>query len=91
MTFMEGKVPEFLALFEEKKQFIRASEGCRHLELWQDAKQPNIFFTYSIWENETYLDHYRFSPLFKDIWPRTKALFAAKAQAWSVQQKVVLE
>lgn len=91
MTFQPGKVAEFLALFEEKKQFIRGFEGCTHLELWNDTKNEHIFFTYSIWQSEAHLDHYRFSPLFKDLWPRTKALFADKPQAWSVQQKAIVE
>jgi quinol monooxygenase YgiN len=91
MTFQEDKVPEFKLLFEEKKQLIRNSAGCKHLELWQDAKNLNVFFTYSMWDNEEQLDHYRFSPLFKDIWPKTKALFAAKPQAWSVVQKTIVE
>ena len=91
MTFQPDKIAEFLNLFEEKKQLIRGFEGCAHLELWNDTKNENIFFTYSIWQSEAHLDHYRFSPLFKDIWPRTKALFADKPQAWSVQQKMVVE
>jgi quinol monooxygenase YgiN len=90
MTFQPEKVRTFLALFEESKQLIRGFDGCAHLELWSDTKNENIFFTYSIWESENHLDHYRFSPLFKDIWPKTKALFADKPQAWSVQQRMVV-
>lgn len=91
MTFKPEKVPLFLELFEERKTMIRSFDGCRHLELWQDAHSENVFFTYSIWESEARLDHYRFSDLFKDTWMRTKALFAEKAKAWSVIQKVVLK
>jgi heme-degrading monooxygenase HmoA len=90
MNFREGEVAAFLALFEERKQLIRNFEGCSHLELWQDAHDPNIFFTYSHWESEESLNHYRFSELFKDTWTRTRALFADKANAWSVNQKMVL-
>jgi len=91
MRFKEESVSAFLELFEERKEFIRHFEGCSHLELWQDAHESNIFFTYSIWESEKRLDHYRFSELFKDTWSKTKALFAEKAKAWSVQQKMVVE
>ncbi|MBL7719742.1 MAG: antibiotic biosynthesis monooxygenase [Flavipsychrobacter sp.] len=91
MTFREAEVDNFLALFNERKALIRHFEGCTHLELWQDAHQPNIFFTYSHWQSEDNLNHYRFSELFKDTWARTKALFADKPNAWSVNQKMVVE
>ncbi len=66
MTFREDSVADFLSLFEERKQLIRHFEGCKHLELWQDAHMANVFFTYSMWDSEEHLDHYRFSELFKD-------------------------
>ena len=91
MTFREEAVPEFLQLFDERKERIRHFEGCRHLELWQEAGRNNVFFTYSKWDNEACLNHYRFSEFFKDTWGKTKALFADRASAWSVEQKIVLQ
>jgi quinol monooxygenase YgiN len=91
MSFEEKHVDSFLQLFNERKSLIRHFEGCNHLELWQDAHQPNIFFTYSIWQSEQHLNHYRFSELFKDTWSKTKALFTDKPQAWSVNQKMVVD
>lgn len=87
MSFREEEVPQFVALFEERKETIRSFEGCLHLELWQDAHNPNIFFTYSIWEDEFSLNHYRFSDFFRDTWGRTKALFKEKPQAWSLNRR----
>lgn len=84
MTFHEEHIADFTALFEERRQTIRSFNGCTYLELWQDSKDPRIFFTYSNWDSETDLDHYRFSGFFKDTWGKTKALFAEKPQAWSV-------
>ncbi|XZF13579.1 putative quinol monooxygenase [Chitinophagaceae bacterium MMS25-I14] len=91
MAFRNNEVNNFLELFEQRKQQIRNFNGCRHLELWQDAHNKNIFFTYSKWESEAALDHYRFSDFFKDTWSRTKALFEDKPQAWSVIQRVEVE
>ena len=87
MTFREDAIGDFTELFEARKSTIRQFPGCTHLELWQDSKQPNIFFTYSHWDSEADLDHYRFSEFFKDTWGRTKALFKEKPQAWSVLRK----
>ncbi len=89
MTFRPAEVPAFLELFEERKATIRAFKGCTHLELWQDSAQPNILFTYSKWESEADLNHYRFSDFFKDTWGKTKVLFAEKPNAWSVTQKSI--
>lgn len=88
MTFREDCISQFEELFEERKKTIRGFEGCNHLELWQDAKNPSIFFTYSKWDSEEHLNHYRFSDFFKDTWTKTKALFVEKPQAWSVNQKI---
>lgn len=84
MTFQQDKIAQFQQLFTEKKELIRHFTGCAHLELWQDAHESNIFFTYSKWEDEHALNHYRFSPLFKEVWSNTKPLFLEKAEAWSV-------
>lgn len=91
MTFRKDEVNSFLDLFEERKSLIRNFNGCSHLELWQDAHNENVFFTYSNWESEDHLNHYRFSELFKDTWARTKALFAEKPQAWSVDRKMIVD
>lgn len=90
MTFDESRVDNFLELFNERKSLIRHFDGCQHLELWQESGKPNIYFTYSKWDSEEHLNHYRYSELFKDTWAKTKALFADKPQAWSVEQKTVV-
>lgn len=90
MTFRAEEVDSFLKLFDERKELIRGFEGCRHLELWQDANASDVYFTYSHWDSEEALNNYRFSELFKDTWASTKALFAEKPQAWSVNQKMVV-
>lgn len=84
MTFDTEKVADFLSIFGESREKIRAFPGCQHLELWQGTDAPHIFFTYSHWENEEALEAYRHSELFKTTWSRTKKLFADKPEAWSV-------
>jgi heme-degrading monooxygenase HmoA len=87
MTFSLDKVDEFVTIFEERKNTIKSFPGCQHLELWQDTKDRNIFFTYSHWQTEKDLDHYRFSEFFKETWTLSKAMFAAKAEAWSLSAR----
>lgn len=91
MTFQEDKLTEFLSNFDQVKQNIRDFDGVSRLELLKDKNNPNIYFTYSFWESEQHLEIYRHSDLFKSVWAKTKPLFAAKAEAWSVDQLVKLD
>ena len=91
MTFKEEAVEEFLTTFENVKQDIRNSSGCRLLELYRDKAMPQVFFTYSYWETEAHLEDYRVSKLFCDTWAVTKPLFSQKAEAWSVDKVVSLQ
>lgn len=86
MTFREDAVSDFLKLFEEVKDKIRAVDGCRHMELLRQKRQPNVLFTLSIWDDEEALNRYRDSELFAGTWKRTKALFADKPEAWSLER-----
>jgi heme-degrading monooxygenase HmoA len=85
LTIQEEKAAEFITLFNESKSLIKNSTGCKYVELLNDIHQPNIFFTHSCWDSEEHLNLYRDSDLFKNIWPRTKILFADKPEAWSLQ------
>ncbi|GAB4499735.1 MAG: putative quinol monooxygenase [Saprospiraceae bacterium] len=86
MTFREDAVKTFLDdVFEHSKDHIRAFPGCRHMELLQSLKKPNVLFTLSFWENEEALEAYRQSELFQTTWAKTKVLFADKAEAWSLK------
>ena len=84
MTFQEDRCNEFLAIFETHRRAIRNQPGCTHLDLLRDVKNTNIFFTYSHWESEDHLNAYRDSETFGVVWPKTKALFSDRPEAWSV-------
>lgn len=91
MTFKEGAVGQFLQIFDASKEKIRLFPGCQHLQLLADAHQPNVFSTYSIWNEEADLNEYRDSELFGRVWPETKLLFSAPPVAHSYQQKIKLD
>jgi quinol monooxygenase YgiN len=91
MGFAPEHVDTFLENFHNNKQDIRNFKGCRFLELYRDQKVPTVFFTYSYWEHESDLENYRHSELFQNIWAKTKPLFNAKPEAWSVNKLATLE
>ena len=84
LTLAPTHVADFLTLFRASESQIRQQPGCQHLELWQDADAPHIYCTYSHWHDAAALDAYRRSALFGEVWPATKRLLAAPAQAFSV-------
>lgn len=86
MSFHSKFIPEFLEMFDGKKTMIKNSAGCLLLELYQDKSNPELFFTYSHWENESDLENYRNSALFIETWKQTKTYFNDKPQAWSVHK-----
>lgn len=88
LTFKVENISSFEQIFEETNRFIRNFDGCEFLEAYQEKDNPKVFFTYSHWKDETALNNYRNSDFFKSVWSRTKVLFDAKPEAWSVRKVV---
>ncbi len=86
LTFEPHLVTTFLEdVFEPSKARIRAFSGCIAMELLKDTNSTNTLFTLSYWQSAEDLEAYRHSDLFKATWAKTKVLFAAKAEAWSLE------
>ncbi|HHH53644.1 MAG TPA: antibiotic biosynthesis monooxygenase, partial [Bacteroidetes bacterium] len=76
-------VDEFLKIFDQSKNKIASVEGIEELQLIRDKDNKSVFFTISKWRDESYLEQYRNSELFKNTWAKTKVLFNDKPEAWS--------
>jgi quinol monooxygenase YgiN len=85
MHFRPEERGAFLDIFNTSKHLIRQFDGCQQLNLYTEAGRPEVFFTFSIWQSAAHLDAYRNSELFRETWAQTKALFAGKPQAWSME------
>lgn len=85
MHFRPEAVVPFMELFRESYPHISTFPGVLRLDLMRDARHPEVFYTYSHWTGEEALEAYRVSPLFEDVWARTKVLFAEKAKAYSLE------
>src|SRR4051812_34858796 len=86
MHFTEEGLKTFLSVFERNKQHIRNFEGCTHLELLKDVKNPLLYTTLSHWKDEESLERYRQSPLFTEVWKQIKPLFSKQPEAFSLIQ-----
>ena len=87
MHFRPEEVDGFMEFFQEIRHKIEAMPGAIKVQLYQDENDPSILFTLSQWLNESHLNGYRKSELFGYVWPRTKALFSQKPEAWSLNLK----
>lgn len=86
LQFETEKVQDFLSLFDTVVTKVNSFPGCYQMYMVRDIQNPNLFFTYSQWENETALTNYRNSELFQSIWPTIKPWFSQKAEAWSTEK-----
>ena len=87
MKFNQNHRSDFVSLFNERKEKIEGQEGCHSVRLFNDIKDENVFFTYSVWNSEGDLNTYRHSDFFKETWSRTKSMFDGKPNAWSVVER----
>ncbi len=88
LTIQPEKADAFLDRFNTTYNAIRNFPGCSHLRLFQDTSQPNVFITFSHWDNEESLENYRQSPLFQTTWSEVKPMFGAAPVAFSMNEIV---
>jgi len=86
LTFKSEHREDFIHFITEYRPQISNFKGCGGVKFLNDIANPNIFFTYSHWENEDALNHYRDSELFAKVWGTVKQWFELKAEAWSVEE-----
>ena len=88
MKFSESGAKTFLEIFEENKNTILNSQGCRSIKLLTNKNTVFEFTTDSVWESEEALNAYRNSELFISVWKKVKPLFIEPAQAETINLNV---
>lgn len=83
MTFKAEHCKDFEEYFETIKDRVGKQPGCRGVKLLKDISRNGVYFTYSVWDSQEDLDRYRHTELFGQVWPKVKAWFGARAEAWS--------
>ena len=83
LSFKPEHISDFKNVFYTNEKHIASFPGCSSVTLLQDKKNPEVFFTYSLWDKEESLEQYRKSDLFNQVWGTVKPLFNDKPQAWS--------
>ena len=91
LSFEPKLVSDFLAVFENSKNHIANFPGCQGLTLLQDLTDSNVYYTYSLWLDESDLEKYRHSELFEITWAATKKLFNAKPMAFSATVNQIIK
>ena len=86
LSLNPGRRSDFISEFDKVKDQIISFDGCRSTELLIDSPATGIVFTYSLWDSPQHLESYRQSDFFKNTWARVKPMFAAKAEAWTLNR-----
>jgi heme-degrading monooxygenase HmoA len=85
MDLLPGMEGQFLDIFDQAKEQIRARQGCMGLEVLRSEENgATSVWTISLWESEDALNQYRASELFLNTWSAVKPLFSGKARAWTL-------
>ena len=84
LTFKSEHTNKFIDIFNSAKERIKGADGCTELKLIQDRSDPRIFMTYSVWQGPEFLQQYRRSDLFKEVWSQVRPLFEDEPEAWSL-------
>ena len=85
LTFSPETVDAFDEMYVQFEARIEARSGCQMVRSMKVPGQPCQRATLSFWETQNDLDAYRKSTLFGEVWPATKALFAAPPEAQSYE------
>lgn len=84
LSLKSDKIKDFEHAFTVSKPVILTFSGAISVDLLQDALDPTIVFTYSLWKDLESLENYRNSDFFVKTWKHVKPMFKDKAQAWSL-------
>lgn len=85
MTFKDAHCREFESYFNTIQNQVGEQPGCHGVKLLKDKSGAGIYFTYSVWNEQQDLDRYRKTELFGQVWPKVKAWFKEKPEAWSTE------
>ncbi len=85
MTFKKEHCLDFENFFNEIKDQVGNQPGCSGVKLLKEVPVSGVYFTYSNLDKQESLDAYRNTELFNVVWPKVKAWFDAKPEAWSTE------
>ncbi len=86
MTYKPEHINDFANYYNSIKSKVAGQPGCRGVKLLKEIGETGVFFTYSHWDSVEDLNNYRNTEAFGEIWPTVKNWFAAKAEAWSLNE-----
>lgn len=68
-------------LSEEKSKM----DGCVHHDFFSDKNFVNVYYSYTIWENVSYLKKYKKTPLFIEVKKVLRGLCQSEPYAWTIE------
>jgi quinol monooxygenase YgiN len=85
MVVDQNKIDVFNHFMSNVKMEKIKLEGCVHYDHFGDKQYQNVFYSYTIWESERYLNKYRKSELFREVSSTLRSLCLTEPTAWTVE------
>lgn len=76
----------FKQTLKDYQKALKEQKGCMHLDMFSDKKEKDIFYSYTIWDNDTNLKKYRKSALYKELSGKILPLCDKEPKAWTVDE-----
>lgn len=76
---------DFVKYMNSIKNEFTNIEGCKQLEVLQDKYNNDIYFIYTIWKNDRFLNKFRKSKFNKEFWNKVNEMSISAPQVWSVE------
>lgn len=81
----EVKIDTFKLFMKNLRNEKLRLKGCLHFDYFHEKKNKNIYYTYTIWENEKHLNQYKKSELFKKVISTLNSLSIEEPRAWTIE------
>jgi hypothetical protein len=85
MVVDQNKIDIFNNFMSNLSTEKEGMDGCVHHDFFSNKQFRNVFYSYTIWESEKYLNKYRKSMLFKEVTTTLRSLCLSEPAAWTVE------
>ena len=85
MKVNNDKISSFRQFMEDMQYIKQNLEGCVHYDFFNEKKNVNVYYSYTIWEDIKYLRKYKKSELYKEEMLNLKKFCIEEPKAWTIE------
>ncbi|OFX61669.1 MAG: hypothetical protein A2046_04560 [Bacteroidetes bacterium GWA2_30_7] len=86
MQVNESNKVLFKQTLKDYQPLLKKQKGCMQIDMLNDKKIKDIYYSYTIWDNEENLKKYKNSDFYKELSSKVLPLCEKEPQAWTVDE-----